>query len=332
VPKKAALEKILSRMTIGHMERAPQRPMQLCNVTLPGTASRMYPAWPPPWWPGRTLVLPYVVDESVTEVARDSGHETFTYAHWFRRPYTLFFAGNVLRNDGAAFVRTSLTKLNIWPDSRIHCTGFEQVARREQWKKDTDSYMSLMQLRNTSVRIPDLRALRGHHCRPPLTRKDLAITMASSKFCLCPRGDSPSSSRAFFAIALGCIPIIISDPWKSMAMPFHGLIKYEAFAHWLSEGEAITTPIAGIRSLLESLGASLQEGSLPPPPHTGRRRQSRWHFPRPGSPAAERLAGRLDAMHRVHRTALWNLAGNQHLANVTLASAVSLWERRSVRD
>ena len=75
------------------------------NVTLPGTRTRSYPTWMPPWWRGRTLVLPYVVDANTTALARASESTSFAYMHWSRRPHTFFFAGNVLRNGGAAHVR-----------------------------------------------------------------------------------------------------------------------------------------------------------------------------------------------------------------------------------
>ena len=335
LPKDAQLERVFSRMIIAHMERLPRRPSQLCNVSVPGfSAARMYPSWPPPWWHGQTLVLPYVVDAKTTELARTSEATIFDYVQWMRRPHTFFFAGNVLRNGAAAYVRTALSKLNQWDDGRVHCSGFVHAARREEWRAESDGYLA--RLRNASIRSPDTRALQGQYCLPPLPRFDVLSTMAASRFCLCPRGDSPSSSRVFYAIALGCIPIIIADPWKrcgspaprtppavsrhphflrSMAMPFHGLIDYEGFALWLSERAAMNAPGAGVQALLEGLGASLFSESTT---------RQRWRFPTPGSAVSERLELRLASMRQALRSALWRLESNELIANLTLATAFQL--------
>ena len=38
--------------------------------------------------------------------------------------------------------------------------------------------------------------------------------LANSKYCLVPYGDSPSSKRFYDAVNYGCVPVIISDPFK----------------------------------------------------------------------------------------------------------------------
>ena len=78
--------------------------------------------------------------------------------------------------------------------------------------------------------------------------------MAEAKFCLNPRGDSPSSGRIFYSIALGCIPILISDPWVTMAEPFDGLLPFGDFATFVDEGEAITKTVVALSARLEALG------------------------------------------------------------------------------
>ena len=108
-----------------------------------------------------------------------------------------------------------------------------------------------------------------------------------------------------------------------MATPFHAQIDYAAFALWLGERDAITAPMEGVRALLEGLGAFTREDALTGgPPAPSQRRRSRWHFPVPGSTAAKPLEGRLAAMHHAYRAALWGLAGNELIANLTLRSAL----------
>ena len=145
--------------------------------------------------------------------------------------------------------------------------------------------------------------------------------MAEAKFCLNPRGDSPSSGRLFYAIALGCIPILISDPWVTMAEPFDGLLPFGDFATFVDEGEAITQTVAALSSRLEALGgiATASADALEKP-------RRRWRFPAAGSAAAVTLAARVEAMGLAHRAALWQLPHNELLANLTLASALRVVE------
>ena len=51
--------------------------------------------------------------------------------------------------------------------------------------------------------------------------------LSRSRFCLCLRGDTASSSRLFAVIAAGCIPVIISD-W--IQLPFEELVDYSKFS------------------------------------------------------------------------------------------------------
>lgn len=50
-----------------------------------------------------------------------------------------------------------------------------------------------------------------------------AAELHESKFCLVVRGDTPSSHAFYDALAAGCIPVLVSDRWGSLAAPFaHG--------------------------------------------------------------------------------------------------------------
>uniref|UniRef100_A0ACD5XAW9 Uncharacterized protein n=1 Tax=Avena sativa TaxID=4498 RepID=A0ACD5XAW9_AVESA len=60
--------------------------------------------------------------------------------------------------------------------------------------------------------------------------------MRSSKFCLHPAGDTPSSCRLFDAIVSHCIPVIISG---RIELPFEDEIDYSEFSLFFSVEEAL---------------------------------------------------------------------------------------------
>ncbi|KAI5022576.1 hypothetical protein ZWY2020_059306 [Hordeum vulgare] len=60
--------------------------------------------------------------------------------------------------------------------------------------------------------------------------------MRSSKFCLHPAGDTPSSCRLFDAIVSHCIPVIISS---RIELPFEDEIDYSEFSPFFSVEEAL---------------------------------------------------------------------------------------------
>lgn len=60
--------------------------------------------------------------------------------------------------------------------------------------------------------------------------------MRSSKFCLHPAGDTPSSCRLFDAIVSHCVPVIISD---HIELPFESELDYSEFSLFFSVDEAL---------------------------------------------------------------------------------------------
>ncbi|XP_008776728.1 probable arabinosyltransferase ARAD1 [Phoenix dactylifera] len=60
--------------------------------------------------------------------------------------------------------------------------------------------------------------------------------MRSSKFCLHPAGDTPSSCRLFDAIVSHCVPVIVSD---KIELPFEDEIDYSEFSLFFSVKEAV---------------------------------------------------------------------------------------------
>ncbi|KAK6116594.1 hypothetical protein DH2020_049700 [Rehmannia glutinosa] len=66
--------------------------------------------------------------------------------------------------------------------------------------------------------------------------KASAEQMRSSKFCLHPAGDTPSSCRLFDAIVSHCIPVIVSD---RIELPFENELDYKEFSIFFSVNEAL---------------------------------------------------------------------------------------------
>lgn len=60
--------------------------------------------------------------------------------------------------------------------------------------------------------------------------------MRSSKFCLHPAGDTPSSCRLFDAIVSHCVPVIVSD---HIELPFEDELDYSKFSIFFSINEAL---------------------------------------------------------------------------------------------
>lgn len=60
--------------------------------------------------------------------------------------------------------------------------------------------------------------------------------MRTSRFCLHPAGDTPSSCRLFDAIVNHCVPVIISD---KIELPFEDDLDYSEFSLFFSSEEAI---------------------------------------------------------------------------------------------
>ena len=63
--------------------------------------------------------------------------------------------------------------------------------------------------------------------------------MARAKFCLVPRGKTPTSRRFFEAVLAGCVPVLLSD---DAAIPFESVVDVDAFAVRICEAGASHAP------------------------------------------------------------------------------------------
>ncbi|KAJ1391626.1 Exostosin-like [Sesbania bispinosa] len=93
------------------------------------------------------------------------------------------------------------------------------------------------------VRVKLAKILAGyddvHYERSIATGENIKLSskgMRSSKFCLHPAGDTPSSCRLFDAIVSHCVPVIVSD---QIELPFEDEIDYSQFSVFFSFKEAL---------------------------------------------------------------------------------------------
>lgn len=93
------------------------------------------------------------------------------------------------------------------------------------------------------VRVKLAKILSGyddvHYERSVATGENIKASakgMRSSKFCLNPAGDTPSSCRLFDAIVSHCVPVIVSD---QIELPFEDEIDYTQFSLFFSFEEAL---------------------------------------------------------------------------------------------
>ena len=78
---------------------------------------------------------------------------------------------------------------------------------------------------------------------PSIVYDDL---LATTLFCLMPRGDSTSSARFFDVMSAGCIPVVVSD-W--IFLPFQHIIDYSMFVVFVRESDVLENPTAFIDKL-----------------------------------------------------------------------------------
>ena len=44
---------------------------------------------------------------------------------------------------------------------------------------------------------------------------DYAELLRNATYCVCPRGDTPTTRKLYDALAAGCVPVIVSDAWTA---------------------------------------------------------------------------------------------------------------------
>lgn len=81
------------------------------------------------------------------------------------------------------------------------------------------------------------------------TSKDRFASIASSKFCLVVREDTPHSFSLATAVRAGCIPVIISDDYQMYGGPFKSSMSTTDFAIYIKESSFLADPLEELRKL-----------------------------------------------------------------------------------
>ena len=213
------------------------------------------------WW-RCSVVSPYVAN--FDEAAR--AHEASPTAS---RKTNFYFHGGANNRGtyGYAFRQAALAQLQALPSS----------------------YLSAIELPGNPA---PCRGAVTTNCRAGRSTRDFRERMASTKFNLVLRGDSPSSRRLYDGLAAGALPVLVSDQIWSVGLPFQCLVPWRRFAVSIAEASFVTA--AGAEGALRRLA------QLP----------------------AAALARLQRSANRHRRDVVWNMNGSRVAENVLLTAAL----------
>ena len=105
---------------------------------------------------------------------------------------------------------------------------------------------------------PNASAPAGESCsraEPCATKLAFARRMLCSDFCLTPKGDTPTSSRFYSAIACGCVPLVVSDDLRHH-LPFPQRVNY-SFVQYVRERDFLRDPTGAVDATMQRLQPQL---------------------------------------------------------------------------
>ena len=79
--------------------------------------------------------------------------------------------------------------------------------------------------------------------------------MLCSDVCLVPKGDTPTSSRFYSAVACGCVPLVLSDD-LGHHLPFSRRVNY-SFVQYLREKDFVENPRAAVSARMGQIQPQL---------------------------------------------------------------------------
>ena len=98
----------------------------------------------------------------------------------------------------------------------------------------------------------------GEICRraePCASKLEFARRMLCSDYCLTPKGDTPTSSRFYSAIACGCVPLVVSDDLRHH-LPFAQRVNY-SFVQYVRERDFLRDPSGAVDAAMRRLQPQL---------------------------------------------------------------------------
>ena len=158
------------------------------------------------------------------------------------RDTTVFFQGSWLAGRS---VRMQFEALKQLPGAQVHEVTRDKVTRAALGAVDSAAS-------NRSASGPDF------------SKMGTALAMLRSQFCLIPKGDTPSSSRFYTAIACGCVPLVIADAIRPH-LPFAKTVAYNEIVTFIRERRFARSPLsvignttARLRERLPAIRAALR--------------------------------------------------------------------------
>merc|ERR1719291_36131 len=74
---------------------------------------------------------------------------------------------------------------------------------------------------------------------------------SKAKYWLVPRGDTPSSSRLYDSIHFGAMPIVISDDFEKVGMPYPDDFPWDRVLTFIGQDAFAQDPVGEVRSAMQ---------------------------------------------------------------------------------
>lgn len=189
-----------------------------------------------------TIVVPYA-----SIGIRNMGHA----APVVQKNRTLFFMGQADNRYAYRSRRRALHLLPaVWNDSVLVRTG--ETRHHHRLAKTTWDDPESMKADLPLCSYP--RDMAG--CWMPRVLNEYITLGAQSKYSLIIHGDTPSTARMYDSFYFDQVPMIISDEYRTWAMPFRDELPWESFAVFVSQ-EAFAKDAVG------TMKAAVEEASRP---------------------------------------------------------------------
>tara|TARA_B110001452_G_scaffold253457_1_gene244195 strand:- start:757 stop:1875 length:1119 start_codon:yes stop_codon:yes gene_type:complete len=170
-----------------------------------------------------TVVVPYQPNPSCRTQALAHPH--------LPRSTSVFFQGSI---GAGSQVRRRLATLKQLPRSHIEPFTRDNLGALAAGSNDTEHARRMASFSKTGS----------------------AAGMRASEFCIVPKGDTPTSSRLYSAIACGCVPLIIADHIRPH-LAFSRAVDFERFVAFVPEGEFGRDPVAAVSNATARLAPRL---------------------------------------------------------------------------
>jgi hypothetical protein len=115
--------------------------------------------------------------------------------------------------------------------------------------RSTDFFSNSTLIRNRLLKENHADLLPHSSIGYDLPKAEWTAEFQDSKFCLVIRGDNPQSKALVRSIAVGCIPVVVSDLYQFYAQPLGNLFPMTNYAVFIKETEFLEDPIRELLKL-----------------------------------------------------------------------------------